>query len=219
MNENHLKAQGIISNKDESLKIYNNKFLDSLTHAYPTTLLCIYLPVIIYFSYRPIQANLLFWLLGFIFGGFLWTIIEYFMHRFLFHYEPKYDKVRKIFYLIHEIHHAYPRDSTRLVTPPIVSLLFVVMFYFFYQRIFGANSAAIFSGTLFLYLIYETGHYAIHHYNSKNRFARYLKRHHLAHHYLDNKNYFGVTSPLWDFVFCTKPPIFSASRTGKTIDK
>jgi sterol desaturase/sphingolipid hydroxylase (fatty acid hydroxylase superfamily) len=37
----------------------------------------------------------------------------------------------------------------------------------------------------------------------KGRVGLFLKHHHVRHHYLDNGRGYGVSSPLWDYVFRT----------------
>jgi len=46
-------------------------------------------------------------------------------------------------------------------------------------------------------------HYATHHFPMRSPVAKYLKRHHMMHHYKDPDTRFGVSSPLWDKVFGT----------------
>jgi sterol desaturase/sphingolipid hydroxylase (fatty acid hydroxylase superfamily) len=53
------------------------------------------------------------------------------------------------------------------------------------------------------YLAYDMLHYAIHRGVMKSRIGAYLRKHHLQHHYAVPERNFGVSSPLWDFVFRT----------------
>jgi dihydroceramide fatty acyl 2-hydroxylase len=46
-------------------------------------------------------------------------------------------------------------------------------------------------------------HYATHHWPMRSGIAKFLKRHHMAHHYKSPDSRFGVSSPIWDFVFGT----------------
>lgn len=54
--------------------------------------------------------------------------------------------------------------------------------------------------------IYDTIHYAVHHFGVRSRVMLYLKKLHFQHHYGDPKADFGISSPLWDFVFRTASP-------------
>ena len=40
---------------------------------------------------------------------------------------------------------------------------------------------------------------------ARTRWGKYLRRHHMLHHFKDHDLYFGVSTPLWDFVFGTVP--------------
>ena len=44
---------------------------------------------------------------------------------------------------------------------------------------------------------------AIHHFPMKTGISNRLKQHHLRHHYHDDHAGYGVSSPLWDYVFRT----------------
>jgi sterol desaturase/sphingolipid hydroxylase (fatty acid hydroxylase superfamily) len=39
----------------------------------------------------------------------------------------------------------------------------------------------------------------------EGRIGRFLKRYHLKHHYNDEHTAYGVSTPLWDYVFGTIP--------------
>lgn len=198
----------IISHKNETLLIFSNLFLEKLTHVSPRSLICVYLPAVIYFLFISVKHQGAYpSLITFMVGILFWTFLEYMMHRFVFHHRAKSKIGKKFFFLIHGIHHAYPQDMKRLATPAIVSLPFAILFSIIYAYLFGKYSSGLFAGTLFAYLLYDLGHYALHRYHPKNPVLKYLKRYHFAHHYFDNKKYFGVSTPLWDYIIGTYSPI------------
>ena len=53
----------------------------------------------------------------FLLGVLLWTLLEYLIHRYIFHYEPKTGVGKRLHYIIHGVHHDYPNDGKRLVMP------------------------------------------------------------------------------------------------------
>ena len=63
----------------------------------------------------------------------------------------------------------------------------------------------LFAGLLTGYLVYDMTHYATHHLAMKWGFLKFLKRYHLLHHYKTPDDRYGISSPLWDFVFGTRP--------------
>ncbi|KAJ3966045.1 hypothetical protein EV361DRAFT_973761 [Lentinula raphanica] len=60
-------------------------------------------------------------LICFFIGNFIWTLLEYIFHRFLFHVDY-YLPYKPIFllshFLLHGVHHYVPMDRLRLVMPP-----------------------------------------------------------------------------------------------------
>jgi sterol desaturase/sphingolipid hydroxylase (fatty acid hydroxylase superfamily) len=195
-----------VSNKDESVKMFKSDFLELFTHVHPVVPHVIYLPLTCYMAYMSVENKVAFLaaLLLFLLGLFLWTLTEYVLHRFVFHFHPKTAFGQKIFFVFHGVHHDYPNDSKRLVMPPAVSIPLAIIFYFLFRGIVGAHFLPpFFGGFLIGYLVYDTSHYAFHHFRVHGKTLEYLKRHHTRHHYMNPDINYGVSSPLWDFVFGT----------------
>ncbi|EEQ36550.1 hypothetical protein CLUG_00673 [Clavispora lusitaniae ATCC 42720] len=168
----------------------------------------VWLPVNLYifsigFSGQSKITALSFWALGL----FVWTLIEYCMHRFLFHldgYLPNHRIFFTIHFLLHGVHHYLPMDKYRLVMPPT---LFVVLAYPFYRLVFAVLpyyiACSAFAGGTLGYIMYDVTHYVLHH----TRLPKYfhdLKTYHLEHHYKNYELGFGVTSRFWDVIFNTE---------------
>lgn len=205
-----------VSNKDESARLFQSDLLEVFTHVHPTIPLIIYLPVIGYFVGGAVVDNLLSAgsIIGLFLGGMIvWTITEYLLHRFVFHYEPKSLWGQRLHFLLHGIHHDYPNDSLRLVMPPVVSVPLAVLFYGLFSFVIGEVFVPpFFSGFVFGYLCYDMIHYSTHHFTMKGSIGLWLKHHHMKHHYqTDNYNY-GVSSPIWDYVFNTALERLEAMR-------
>jgi sterol desaturase/sphingolipid hydroxylase (fatty acid hydroxylase superfamily) len=196
-----------VSNRDESVRLFKNSFLEYFSHIHPATPAVVYLPfvaVVLYFGLQ--RAELLTGILFILFGIFLWTFFEYFMHRFVFHYHPKSALGQKVHFLAHGVHHDYPRDRTRLVMPLLVSVPLAILFYFIFYWIFGPDLFMnVMGGFVFGYVVYDTAHFATHHWKMTSPLGRFLKEYHLKHHYIDPDTAYGVSNPLWDYVFFTVP--------------
>jgi len=195
-----------ISNKDESARMFNSNILETFSHVHPSIPAIIYFPVIGYMAYQAVEKSLrlvnVFPL--FIFGLVVWSFTEYILHRFVFHFVPTSGWGKQIHFMFHGIHHDYPNDSTRLVMPPIVSIPLAVFFYFLFRTILGSQFLPpFFAGFISGYLIYDLSHYAFHHFSLHGKLSLYLKQQHMRHHYMDPDGNYGVSSPLWDFVFGT----------------
>lgn len=195
-----------VSNKNETIPLFKNPILEYFSHIHPSTPLIVYIPVILISSYFGFQKiNILTGILIFLAGILSWTITEYSIHRWAFHYEPKSETGKRIHFLVHGIHHDYPRDATRLVMPLLVSIPLALLFYLLFKLLFGEYYLVIYSGFVFGYLSYDTIHYATHHFNMKGKFGKFLRSYHLRHHFEDDKTAFGVSTPLWDYIFGTVP--------------
>jgi len=196
-----------VSNKDETVRMFKSNFLESLSRVHWTVPLILYIPIIIYLIYKSYTINNLDvkTILYFIIAGIIiWTFTEYTLHRFIFHYEPKSKWGKRLHFIVHGVHHDYPKDSRRLVMPPSVSIPLALIFYGLFLWILGnEHISSFFAGFLIGYLFYDTTHYAIHHFTMHNKFWLLIKNHHLKHHYQNSAKGFGVSQPTWDYVFGT----------------
>jgi sterol desaturase/sphingolipid hydroxylase (fatty acid hydroxylase superfamily) len=136
------------------------------------------------------------WTLSLIVGAALWTLIEYLIHRFLYHGAP-------VLTALHDAHH---RDPAAYVGVPsfLSSGLIVAVCYLplrGYQPILAGGFT---SGVLLGYAAYMFVHHATHHIAIKPGDWLYEARvRHMAHHYHDDAN-FGVSVGFWDRVFRTR---------------
>jgi sterol desaturase/sphingolipid hydroxylase (fatty acid hydroxylase superfamily) len=203
-----------VSNKDESIRLFKNPVLEFFSHIHPATPIVVYSPIILYFGIQGLLRTGIGWFgVFFAVGVVSWTLMEYFLHRFVFHYQPKTSWGKYVHFLSHGIHHDYPRDSTRLVMPLLVSIPIAIVTYTVFTIAFGEYHFAAFSGIVFGYVWYDSIHYATHHFQMKGRVGKFLKTYHLKHHYSDDHTGYGVSNPLWDYVFGTVPKQTKSSET------
>lgn len=197
----------VVSAKDETVRLFKSDFLEFFTRVHWSVPLIIFLPVIFYCLWRSAAlpgSNGLSLLTGLFAGLFSWSLLEYFLHRFLFHFTPKSVRLKRMFYLIHEVHHEYPQDSLRLVMPPVESIPLAILFWVVLRSILPAGIFFPFYAGLGIgYLAYDMIHYSVHHLPMRNPVAQWLKRHHLKHHFQEPDRGYGVSSPWWDRVFGT----------------
>ena len=200
-------AKQFISNKDESVRIFKNNLFDKCSRYHFLVPVFVFVPVITFFLYLSVSTFSLSFiriLVLFAIGVFTWSLSEYFLHRFIFHYQPKTDFGKRMHFLIHGVHHDYPSDSKRLIMPPPISVPLAILFYFiFYFTLGKVDTCPFFAGFITGYLIYDEMHYALHHFNFKSKFWLSIKNHHMIHHFKDSQNGFGVSSTFWDHVFRT----------------
>ena len=139
-------------------------------------------------------------------GGLLaWTLLEYLLHRFVFHLapEPTFESKLKQF-MVHGYHHEFPNDRMRLVAPLLLSIPIALVTAGLYFVLAGPYHARmLFAGTVLGYITYDWVHYYTHHFRPTTRLGKFLRRYHMEHRYRDSESHFGISSPLWDWVFGT----------------
>ena len=138
------------------------------------------------------------------YGVLLWSLIEYLMHRFLFHPNHRIDSLQRLADGLHGIHHRKPRDPREILAsattsiPP--SLLILGLLWIATGSLL--TIAGVMTGVWAGFLYYEWVHYRVHTTNAAG-LLDWHRRRHFHHHFVDDTACFGVTSPLWDIVFGT----------------
>lgn len=187
-------------------KIFDKPWLEKLTRTH------VAVPVTIFFLYA---GGLLWWSIEhtsipggttaglFFLGLFIFTWVEYNVHRYLFHI-PTTTPARKRFqYMMHGVHHEYPKDKERIAMPPFLSITISTGLLLVLRFILGDYSFSALAGFLVGYAAYLSVHYIIHVYPRPKNFMRALWTNHVKHHYKEADIAFGVTTPLWDYIYGT----------------
>lgn len=146
----------------------------------------------------------------FLSGMFLWSFIEYCIHRFVFHMKPPAHNYYLItlHFLLHGQHHKSPFDGSRLVFPPGLASIVVGTFYLILWSLFPEGlGMSLFVGGLCGYVVYDMIHYYLH-YGSprKDSYLYDLKVYHVKHHFEHQRAGFGITTTFWDHPFNTVIP-------------
>jgi hypothetical protein len=154
----------------------------------------------------------------------LWPLIEYGLHRFLFHApvawascmpRPLQGCVNVVRLLAHTVHHAHPTDRRRIVTPLVMSALIGgLVFPPFFWLLPSDKALALAIGLVLGYVQYDWTHYYLHcgwppadlpdWVPWKGWFCR-LHKSHANHHYatLGARQSFGVAHETLDWLFGT----------------
>ncbi|RZB90332.1 Dihydroceramide fatty acyl 2-hydroxylase FAH1, partial [Glycine soja] len=203
--------QPIVSN--EGPRFFENEILEFLTRTVWWAIPVIWLPVVCWFIHNSVQMGLSCPHLALlvVLGIFVWTLLEYSLHRFLFHIKTKTYWGNTLHYLLHGCHHKHPMDGLRLVFPPAATAILLMPFWNLVKLMATPSTApALFGGGLLGYVMYDCTHYYLHHGQPKTEVPRNLKKYHLNHHFRIQDKGFGITSSLWDKVFGTLPPKMDA---------
>lgn len=186
---------------EKKIRLFENPFMESLTHVHPIFPIALWSPVLIYifsnyFAWHKLSVALC--------GLLAWTLTEYIFHRFFFHFKAKKNWSKRLVYLFHGIHHDDPQDASRLVMPPIPSLILGFSLYGIFYIFLGKELTPLFFAFFIVgYLIYDYLHYFIHHIPLKYNWFRILRKNHLYHH-THEAEVFGVSSQLWDIILGTQ---------------
>ncbi len=170
------------------------------------------IPLIVFFSY---SLGLLIWnvthtnlslvtstiLFGVGFIAFTW--VEYIVHRHVFHMKTFTNVREKFQYTMHGVHHEFPKDKDRLAMPPLISIAISTILLLILKAVLGDFVFAFLPGFLVGYASYLVVHYLVHVYPPPKNIFKVLWINHSIHHYKDGEFVFGVSSPLWDYVYGT----------------
>jgi len=193
--------------------IFKNPLLESLTKTSLRQNIIVYGLIVLLLIYNAlfIQNIPLLTFVGlFVFALFFWTLAEYLLHRYVFHWISEDKFVQRFHFVMHGSHHLYPRDTERLLMPPVPGIIMATILFSVFYLIFSLLGIPVltwgfFPGFFLGYLLYSFLHRATHVVKPPKRF-KFLWRHHSLHHYKYPDKAFGVSNTLWDRVFGTMPP-------------
>jgi sterol desaturase/sphingolipid hydroxylase (fatty acid hydroxylase superfamily) len=135
---------------------------------------------------------------AFVGGLAVWTLLEYLLHRWALHRMP-------IFTPMHAAHHGEP--LALISTPPWISIpVWIGVILLPLSAATGSHVAVgVAIGVMAGYWWYGIVHHVIHHRADGESLAyiAHLRARHMRHHYSPRRGNFGVTSPVWDYVFGT----------------
>ncbi len=189
--------------------MFRSDFLDLFSRTHPVIVPVLFVPgaaVGVYESMTVGGRGILTTLL-LVMGGFVaWTLAEYWLHRLFFHWKAPGRWGERLHFLVHGVHHTWPRDKYRLVMPPAVSISLYFIFLTVFLLTLGPRWGWGFhAGFVVGYMFYDLTHYYLHHYSPRTEYGVRLKKNHMLHHFKDPTRRFGVSNMLWDRVFGTGP--------------
>jgi len=183
--------------------IFPFNFLEIFTR-WPWWYVLAWAPISSYCFFLSLQNSIVLTFFYFILGILLWGLLEYTLHRFVFHYITESGGGNVAHYFMHGIHHLTPTDSMRLTFPPYFTIFLGVSVYKLFWAILPEQVALpLYSGLTISYMMYDVLHFLFHRCDLPYTWFRHLKTNHLKHHYKDQSKNFGVTSPLFDYIFGT----------------
>ena len=192
--------------------------LERFTHSALWQPLVTWVPLSLYLLFWSHDTNLFLSLLLFGVGWLYWTLLEYVLHRWVFHLDHWWGAWPRALlgarnvahFLFHGIHHKYPSDRSRVITPLVMTGGIALPVYLTLLMVFPRWVADPFvAGAFAGYLFYDYTHYAYHvnpvpKWLSNSLWFRFMKRRHNAHHFKDEHAGFGVSVGFTDTLFGTQ---------------
>ena len=192
---------------NKETRLFKNDLLESMTHVHPAIPAVLWLPFIGYLLYTQLLEghSLGNWAFYSFLGLLVWTLTEYVFHRFIFHFSAESKLGKWLVFAFHGLHHDDPQNPTRLVMPPVPAMIYTSLLYVIFSFFISREYLNLFFAFFLLgYLTYDYIHFYTHHGKGKNKVGKFLKNYHLDHHFRDQSKKYGVSSPLWDYVFRTR---------------
>ena len=217
------RTQKFKSNADASPPMFDNPILNrmSQTHiATPIVIFLVYAIGLLWYTEARTAIPPLTVLVVFLAGVLGFTFMEYAVHRWVYH--PPHgasEAYRKATYKMHGMHHDYPKDRRRLAMPPLVAIILATGLLFLFQMVLGQYAFAYLAGFVVGYALYLMVHFTVHMYAPPRNFLRALWVNHSIHHYSEDDVLFGVSQPLWDYVFGTMPRSDKDKRMAREIHR
>ncbi len=192
-----------------SKRLFENPILEKLSRTHisvPLTIFFIYSSALLYWNVTHTSLTLWVSVVMFFVGMLAFTWVEYLIHRYIFHM-PTFTKAReKLQYTLHGVHHDYPKDKERLAMPPLMSITISTILLFLFKLVLGDLVFSFLPGFLVGYALYLAIHYMVHAFQPPKNFLKWLWINHSVHHYKAGESVFGVSSPLWDYIYGTMKP-------------
>lgn len=193
----------------EAPPMFENKILNRLTQTHiatPIIIFIVYAIGLLTYTILKTDVSPLAVVGLFVVGTLGFTLTEYVVHRWVYH--PPHgasDNYKEMTYNMHGFHHDYPKDKKRLAMPPVLAVVISTVLLFLFKMVLAQYAFAYLAGFVVGYAMYLVVHYTVHMYAPPKNFLKALWVNHSIHHYSENDILFGVSQPLWDYVFGTIP--------------
>jgi sterol desaturase/sphingolipid hydroxylase (fatty acid hydroxylase superfamily) len=190
---------------EHRIRLFQSQWLERFTVVSPQAFLIIWsliISLIVWAAWgkASVAAGL-----GLVVAGLLgWSLLEYSLHRFLFHWNPVRVPFKAIIFIFHGNHHAFPGDPLRNLMPPIVSIPVNGLISIGAVVLLGHGGWWFSLGLVIGYVAYDLTHYACHQLPMKGKLARIIKRHHTRHHHAQQNGNYAFTGLVWDHLLGTR---------------
>lgn len=187
------------------IRLFRNPWLEKLTVIHLSAFIALWAALLPAIGVTGLYVAPTLWAVPLVGAGLVvWTLTEYALHRYVFHFEPRSPMLQQAMFVIHANHHADANDPLRNLMPPIVSIPVGMAVWSLSVWVLGAQGTWFLLGFMTGYVVYDLVHYACHQFPMKGRMARMLKTHHMRHHHFKVEGNYAITGMIWDRVFATR---------------
>jgi dihydroceramide fatty acyl 2-hydroxylase len=193
--------------RNERARMFQSDFFEFFSKVHPAVPFIFYIPIalgvlgwaLVQGVSSPVMA------LGFVPAGWVtWQLMEYFIHKGLFHWEGNSPLTRKLHDILHGYHHKYPDDDTRLVMPLGASIPLAILIAAGLYAVHRPDATIPFwVGIVLAYLWYDFTHWSTHYRKPRTAWGKGIRSHHMAHHFNDSGKNFGISHKWIDVVLGT----------------
>jgi sterol desaturase/sphingolipid hydroxylase (fatty acid hydroxylase superfamily) len=193
--------------RNERARMFESDFFEFFSKVHPVVPFVFYVPIAVGLLGWSLYSGLSTPLMGVCFlplGWLTWQLMEYFLHKSLFHWEGNGPFTRKIHDILHGYHHKYPDDDSRLVMPLSASIPLALAIGGGLYLV-GRPGATLpyFVGIVLGYLWYDFTHWSTHYRKPLTAWGKSVRSHHMAHHFNDPQKNFGISHKWIDAVLGT----------------
>jgi len=140
--------------------------------------------------------NILHWIIWLPVGAITWTLLEYILHRYMFHLISRTRWINEMVFYVHGVHHQYA------ITTNYVPFLQNVLFYgsglVVVYLLMGSAAMVFYIGFILAVMFQVYIHNLVH--EGDSGYFKKLQRHHQYHHHDPTVN-FGISTTFWDRIF------------------
>lgn len=177
--------------------MFESDLLEFFSKVHPAVPFALWIPIVLGTAAYGLASGLtrpVPFTIAFLLGVLSWQLMEYFIHKKIFHWPGNGPITRRFHDIAHGFHHKYPDDADRLVMPLAVSItlggVIAVAAYLVHRPVV---TIPWWCGLVSGYLFYDFTHWSTHFRKPLTSWGKKMRAHHMAHHFANIDSNFGIS--------------------------